>query len=302
MADRLIFETSTVALGRFRCEPDDDLWRQPNRIAYGPVVAFPQVPVRIRQEGRWPVVCTPNGAVLYNAKQVYTRERVDDTGDVCTWIHVAPHAMRDVLAASDPSARDREDARLFCTDHVAVGSDVFLRQRLLFERGIAAGDRLAIEETALSLIARLTAAAVAPTAERPAVHERTSAAHRDLAQGTIEFLAQNFRRGLSLDQIASAVGASPFHLCRVFRRQTRDSIHVFANRLRLRWATDRVLAGRVSLTQAGLQAGFSSSAHFSTAFHREFGVTPLCVRLAGCRSGQKASTILKALLSRPYDN
>jgi AraC-like DNA-binding protein len=49
-------------------------------------------------------------------------------------------------------------------------------------------------------------------------------------------------------------------------------------RVRLRAAFDAMLDGKENLTDVALGAGFSSHAHFSSAFRAEFGRTPSGVR------------------------
>jgi AraC-like DNA-binding protein len=61
-------------------------------------------------------------------------------------------------------------------------------------------------------------------------------------------------RTLSLAQLASAVGASPFHLARVFRAQTGQSLHEYRMQLRVRavrtgLAEHRSISDRPQITE-----------------------------------------------------
>jgi AraC-like DNA-binding protein len=145
----------------------------------------------------------------------------------------------------------------------------------LFQR-VVDGDRpdpLWVEETALSLLDRAVGRALAvrgATASRDLVH-------RDLAEATKAFLAVRYAEALPLREVADAVGASPFHLARVFRRHTGQSVHGFRTQLRLRAALDRMAGGGV-LIHIALEVGFSSHSHFTAAFRAVFGALPSAVR------------------------
>src|SRR4030095_7294495 len=102
----------------------------------------------------------------------------------------------------------------------------------------------------------------------------TRQAHRDLVDATRVVLARRFRDRLSLGDIARAVFSSPFHLDRVFRRETGTSLHRQLTRLRLRHALEHLADCKPDLTMLALDLGFSSHAHFSHAFRREFSCTP----------------------------
>ena len=70
------------------------------------------------------------------------------------------------------------------------------------------------------------------------------------------------------------MASSPFHLARVFRRETGIPVHRHLTRLRLSQALEELSGGHEDLTELALRIGFSSHAHFTSSFSRTFGVTP----------------------------
>ena len=82
----------------------------------------------------------------------------------------------------------------------------------------------------------------------------------------------------TLDEVARAVYASPFHLARIFQQQTGVPVHRYLTRLRLRASLERLADGTKDLTALALDLGFSSHSHFTDTFRREFGCTPSAVR------------------------
>jgi len=79
---------------------------------------------------------------------------------------------------------------------------------------------------------------------------------------------------LSLADISKAIGVSPYHLCRVFRRHTGVPIHRYRDRLRLFASLDMILERTHSVLDIALTLGYANEAHFSDAFRRTFGTRP----------------------------
>jgi AraC-like DNA-binding protein len=88
-----------------------------------------------------------------------------------------------------------------------------------------------------------------------------------------EYLESFPSENVSLERLAHEAGLSPFHLCRVFRRETGLSPHAYQVLVRVRLAK-RLLAQGDSIAQAAMDAGFFDQAHLTRHFKRIFGVTP----------------------------
>lgn len=80
--------------------------------------------------------------------------------------------------------------------------------------------------------------------------------------------------GLSLEEVASLVGLSPSHFCRVFKEQTGENFTEYLTRLRLNAAARLLLNTRASIGQIALAVGYADPNYFSRIFHRLTGVTP----------------------------
>ncbi|MEP7345911.1 MAG: AraC family transcriptional regulator [Gemmatimonadaceae bacterium] len=91
-------------------------------------------------------------------------------------------------------------------------------------------------------------------------------------------VAARFRESLTLATIAAAVGCSPFHLHRMFKRSAGTTIHRYVMRLRLRHALERLLETRLPLAIVAMDAGFASQSHLGDAFRAEFAVSPGSLR------------------------
>ena len=214
-----------------------------------------------------------------NRNETYRIAHPVSGGDDCTSIRFGDQALREFLFQDNPSIGEK--AALFQLPSVSSSPAMSvvlhrLRQTLLRNK---AADDLAVEENATSLLIEANAIANRQQgfAFKP-IRTETRKAHRDLVYASRVVLAKLFRERVTLDALARAVFSSPFHLARVFRRETGISLHSHLNRLRLRQALQEIADGVSDLTRLALELGFSSHAHFTHAFSREFGEAPSRIR------------------------
>jgi AraC family transcriptional regulator len=90
-----------------------------------------------------------------------------------------------------------------------------------------------------------------------------------------------FDSGLTLTQLAAESGYSRTHFLRMFRGATGQSPHRYLLELRLKKAASMLARRSLSLMDIALACGFSSHAHFSTAFRSRFGLSPSAFRRKG---------------------
>jgi len=280
----------------FRCPPQSDLWRTENRIGHAHNIVFPRVPVGIRQSAGPAVVATPNHVMYYNREQLYDREQIDKRGDACEWFAFDSSTLCEVMRRDEPTVDDHPE-RPFRYACGPCDARSYLQQRTLFNyvRNTPNPDRILVQETMLGVLDDVISAAYAARRERRAGRGDTQRTHGELVHAACVILAGRFSESLSLEDLADSIGSSPYHLCRIFARQTGLTIHRYLNRLRLRHALERIADPAASLTRVALDLGFSSHSHFSEAFRREFGVSPSHVRRAFRPAAfHQLSKILKA--------
>ena len=131
-------------------------------------------------------------------------------------------------------------------------------------------DPVAMQELALEL-ARW---AIRP---RPAARSHGTALSpraMDAVHHTRATLAARYAERLTLDDLALAVELTPWHLSRVFRAATGESVHRHLLQLRLNAALEQIALGTRTLSTIALDCGFSSHSHLTSAFRRAFGGSP----------------------------
>lgn len=275
--DVVVYASALVRVGRWRCPADHPHFHDSGPITE-PLFVFPREGVWIRHEGGEAFVADANTVTYYNRGQCYTRRRLSRRGDQCEWFAVSPEAIVETLAAHEPAAIDRPH-RPFRFTHGPSDPDSYLRQRTVFEHVSRErnADRLFVDEAVLSILGDVTRLAYA--------HQGVTAAARarqrrdaDLVEAARDVIARRFTENLSLSDIAREVGASVFHLARIFKARTGFTLHGYRNQLRLRAALARLGERGVDLIDIALDLGFSSHSHFTETFRRCFGKTPSAVR------------------------
>jgi AraC family transcriptional regulator len=274
VVDVTVYEGESITIGRFRCDPDDARWHELNSIGAGHHVVFPENPVAIEQLGHPPFVTNRNHVVFYNPDQEFRRRLVTDEGDQCTYLIVdADEAARMVWDATGGRASDGR----FPVEHSASSTAQFLEQRRLVDRLLHDGgdDPLTIEEVALGCASSVVATAVQGAG---GTHGHVTERQRRMVESVKALLCVRLAERLTLGDIGRDVGVSPFHLTRVFRRATGQSIHGYRTGLRVRTAVDRIRRGTSDLAAVAVDVGFASHSHLTDSFRRVLGTTPSSIR------------------------
>jgi AraC-like DNA-binding protein len=252
-------------------------------------IVFPRRGAFVRTARGREAFADASAVLFFNRGETYRVHHPIEGGDDCTVLTFAPSVLAEALGQDDAlgtggAPRSRAGTTTFPHSDAPAGARASLvLQRLRARITSRAGgdmDDMELDETALRLLEE-TAAAIRGWAGRaaPARRPDTTRAHRETAHAVRAILAREFPRRLTLDAIASRVHVSPFHLGRIFGRETGAPIHRHLMRLRLRAAIERMADGAEDLTSLALDMGFSSHSHFADAFRREFGRTPSRFRL-----------------------
>jgi AraC family transcriptional regulator len=265
-----LLETPRLVVGEFSCAADDDAWSTTNHIGDSPHVVFPLVPVGITQIDKGTVLATPNHMIFYDADQLYRRRLLSEHGDRCIFVSLDPGTLEALVQEAAPEIVD--DRRQLVAIDAPVDQATYLARHLLVRR-LRAGEigARAAEADVLSLLGA-TLRRASPKARRR--RAQTRAAHHELAEAAKGRLAASLAQPVGLETLARALHTSPFHLARVFRRETGFTVAGYRRALRLRAALEQLPARADGLSALALDLGFSSHSHFSDAFRNGFGLTP----------------------------
>jgi AraC-like DNA-binding protein len=269
-----LHRSRSVSIYDVCCRPE---FRQrgPEECSVGYHIVFPRSGVFLKQVAGREFVADPNHVLFFNQHEPYRCAHPVEGGDDCTVFAFRPELLREVIGYYQPGVADRPE-RLFEFTHTLTEQSVFFfhqRVRQCLLSGVR--DALMIDECSLDLLAALMCHTYQGRGIQPPHRRATTASvHREQAEKTRLLLAGRFAEDLGLEEIARAVHSSTFQLARVFHRETGLAMHQYRTRLRLRVALERLVEAEADLTALALDLGFSSHSHFTSAFHRAFGITP----------------------------
>jgi AraC family transcriptional regulator len=273
--DMLILGTTCTAVGHFRCPVDHPAFVDSGPIS-DPVFVFPRTSVWIQHDGAPAFHSDPNVVTIYNRGQRYTRRPSSLDGDRSDWFALSDDVAREIASAGEPSAVDA--LHPFAKARTASNASLYLRQRTLHQQA-RRGEVTALEldervfEIAMEVISPRRSAT--PRRVRPAVARR----HAALVEAVRAELARDAGANVSLGDLATAAGTSPFHLCRLFRSRTGTTLRSYRNELRCRLALEDLAMGISTISAIAHRFGFASHAHFVRVARRLFGDTPGAIRL-----------------------
>lgn len=89
-----------------------------------------------------------------------------------------------------------------------------------------------------------------------------------------EYIKSNFGKKLTLRQLARISAMSDFHFVREFKRHNGSTPMAYVTAVRIENAKQLIVIGHLSIGLIAMQCGFTSQAHFCTAFKRATRMTP----------------------------
>ncbi|MFB9982747.1 helix-turn-helix transcriptional regulator [Mesorhizobium kowhaii] len=227
-------------------------------------LVFPYRGVFVRHVGRNDAVAEANQLLFFNEAETYQISHPVEGGDACLDLVVEEAQLLELVpkeqlrAGATPAFR-RQRRRI---DPRAQALVALLRHSL--SRNVA--ETLEAETLALTLVRR-------SLGERTSHVAGASIGRQKLVDRAKLVLSSDLSRRWTLAEIAAEVGVSPVYLTQVFQQVEAMPLYRYHLRLRLARALD--LLGRYdNLTTLGMDLGFSSHSHFSSAFRQVYGRTP----------------------------
>ena len=96
----------------------------------------------------------------------------------------------------------------------------------------------------------------------------------NLVYKSVEYVAKNFRKKISLDQMANDLGVSKYILSRLFSQTFHTNFAGYVNGVRLNYAVAMLDGGCESITNICYECGFESQRTFNRVFKERYKVTP----------------------------
>lgn len=275
---RRVYQSDIVVVEDVLCRPCTSACGGEEHAVSNDIV-FPRIGSFVKHDSWGRSVADANHLLFFSQGESYEISHPVNGGDSCTVFSFANDVLREGL--EDLCVGERNDnSAFFPQSHCGADSNAWLLHHRLRRRLVAgAAQDVTSDERALDLLGAVARNLRQRMEKRYRnSRPRTASAHRDLAHAVQLVLAGHYGSAPSLTELARIVHSSPFHLSRLFRGIVGVPIHRYLNALRLRASLERLAEGEPDLTRLALDLGYSSHGHFSTAFHREFAITPVQFR------------------------
>jgi AraC family transcriptional regulator len=133
-------------------------------------------------------------------------------------------------------------------------------------------DRLYLESLVIELAALLLRRH--STASGAAAIPPSSGLTRNQARRVMEYIESRLQREITLRELGSIAGLSPYHFARMFKRAAGATPHQYIVERRVERAKAMLRSTDASLVDISLSVGFCSQSHFASTFKRIVGATP----------------------------
>lgn len=171
----------------------------------------------------------------------------------------------------------------FCTENGLSADDLFFERHFrdanaeaLF-RAVAEASRDTAHSTFIPRLRCAVLALLIHLCEHHTLAENLHlSAHspgEDYVKRTVAYLAEHFPEPQSLTKLAALSGISEYHLARVFKQYTGETVFAHLNTIRCRHAEAAISAG-ATVTEAALSVGFDALPYFSRTYKKIIGRSP----------------------------
>jgi len=207
---------------------------------------------------------SPGWLMLGNPGDGYacSHEHGDGTGDDCLALSIPAELLDDAGDALGMRGTSRPRfARAALPPLPRVSA-------LLGSLLVGGDEGFLFEEAVLGVVAQVRAALLDGAAPEPVAQQD------ERALAAAAYMERHGGEALLLDDVAQAVGLSPFHLLRVFRRTIGATPHQYLMRVRLVRAVALLRDTAMPVTEVAYEAGWSDLSNFTRTFRREVGCAP----------------------------
>ncbi len=91
---------------------------------------------------------------------------------------------------------------------------------------------------------------------------------------SINYIKNNFKNKLTLNEISHQACLSPYHFSRIFKKETGYSPYEYITMIRLNYAKSLLKTSKLLVKEIAFQSGFNSESNFVSSFKQHTNLTP----------------------------
>jgi AraC-like DNA-binding protein len=274
-ADRILRKTRQVALGRQRNgrgqTPSTTVEQACARLV------FHRSSVRLRTGPGRTEIATPLHVSFHDVGEPLAREALGEEGSDCDWIAIAPDFLRMLRTLRFDKAAAATRANPVPRPLCEITPEIFLARYRLFaaaSRPFGALNSREIDAAVEQLLVRIVEHAAARERFQRDQPHRSRSRRAQLIDDAKTILACEYQTDLTAGELALRLHCSSAYLSRTFHATTGFKLVDYRHELRLRKGACLIEQANAEIGEIAVRVGFASHSHFSSAFHRRFGITP----------------------------
>lgn len=90
----------------------------------------------------------------------------------------------------------------------------------------------------------------------------------------INYIEENYKNEITLDEIATSVHMSKTYFCNVFKKETGEKFSTYLQSFRLEKAKQLLCSNQKKIYDIAYEVGFQSHTYFNNVFKEQYGMTP----------------------------
>ncbi len=106
------------------------------------------------------------------------------------------------------------------------------------------------------------------------IADRRKEKEGSLIEAAREYIAKNYRKDLSLEEVSRRVNVSPYYFSRIFKEGTGQNFVEYLTMIRMEKAKELLTESHCSMKEISSQVGYSEPNYFSRSFRKNVGVSP----------------------------
>lgn len=114
---------------------------------------------------------------------------------------------------------------------------------------------------------------VVSISERSFDSQNTYYENSESLQKVYDYLYENMKREVILEEIAQYANINPTALCRAFKCKTQMTIFQFLNKIRIENVCKLLIYSGLAISQVAYESGFNSMAYFNRRFKDSVGMS-----------------------------
>ncbi|UCS92741.1 AraC family transcriptional regulator [Echinicola marina] len=96
----------------------------------------------------------------------------------------------------------------------------------------------------------------------------------DRVDKVYSFTFNNFKRNITLEEVAELVHLNPTAFCRYFKKSTKKTYSKFLNEIRVGYACKLLIEEKLNISEVGYECGFNNLSNFNRQFKNVMEISP----------------------------